>query len=161
MTATFISDAPQSKFHPYAMGRTASRAFGTFCIRCECVFANAPFFACIEGFSRLLSAFFARPFFCPPPLLAHSSLCILVGEFLGQKKKRGYLVPIYLRQKNSHSGHPFHAQPLRAVRTPTNKKQASNWVWLPPFLDWTACFEIPVRMQILRSFSITENMVST
>ena len=62
---------------------------------------NAPFFACIEGFSRLLSAFFARPFFCPPPLLAHSSLCILVGEFLGQKKKRGYLVPIYLRQKTA------------------------------------------------------------
>ncbi len=121
---------------------------------------NAPFSACIEDFSRLLSAFSVRPFFLPSSFARSFSLCILVGEFLGQNKKRGYLVPIYLRQKSSHSGHPFHAPPLRAVRTPTNKKQASNWVWLPPFLDWTACFEISVRMRILRSFSVTANMVS-
>ncbi len=160
MTATFISDAPQSKFHPYAMGRTASRAFGTFCIRCECVFAERSFFRLYRRFFPAPSRVFRPPLFLPFSFARSFSLCILVGEFLGQKKKRGYLVPIYLRQKCSHSGHPFHAPPLRAVRTPTNKKQASNWVWLPPFLDWTACFEISVRMQILRSFSVTANMVS-
>jgi hypothetical protein len=34
MTATFISEAPRSKFHPCDMGHTASRAFGTVLLLC-------------------------------------------------------------------------------------------------------------------------------
>ena len=101
MTATFISDAPQSKFHPYAMGRTASRAFGTFCIRCECVFAERSFFRLHRRFFPAPSRVFRPSPFLPSSFARSFSLCILVGEFLGQKKKRGYLVPIYLRQKTA------------------------------------------------------------
>ena len=62
---------------------------------------NAPFFACIEGFSRLLPAFSAHPLFCPPPSLAHSLYVFLSANFWGKRKNAGTLFQFTCAKKTA------------------------------------------------------------